>query len=68
MQDTAHIIVHGKIIKVLRRSVKYGVQLKLRKSGQLGTFLDDESIYLELNEELSKTKLNELLEGKVIFL
>ena len=68
MQDTAHIIVHGKIIKVLRQFVKYGVQLKLRESGQLGTFLSDESAYLGLDEELAKTRLNELLEGKVIYL
>ncbi|MCZ8226161.1 MAG: hypothetical protein ACKPJT_22145 [Microcystis panniformis] len=68
MQDTAHVIVCGKTIKVLRRSAKYGIKLRLRKSGQLGTFLSDESIYLGLDEELSKTRLNELLEGKVIYL
>jgi hypothetical protein len=68
MQDTAHIIVHGKIIKVLRQSVKYGVQLKLRESGQLGAFLSDESAYLGLDEELAETRLNELLKGKVIYL
>ena len=68
MQDTAHVIVRGEIIKVLRRFAKYGIKLKLRKSGQLGTFLSEESVYLGLDEELAETRLNELLEGKVIYL
>jgi hypothetical protein len=68
MQDTAHVIVRGETIKVLRRSAKHGIKLRLRKSGQLGTFLSDESVYLGLDEELAETRLNELLEGKVIYL
>lgn len=68
MQDTAHVIVRGETIKVLRRSAKYGIKLRLRKSGKLGTFLSDESVYLGLDEELAKIRLNELLEGKVIYL
>jgi len=68
MQDTAYLVIRGKTIKVLRRSAKYGIKLRLRRSGKLGMFLSDESQYLGLDEELAKTCLNELLEGKVIYL
>ena len=68
MQDIAYLVVNGEIIKVLRQNAKYGAKLKMRKSGQLGKFLTDESIYLGLDEDNSKNHLKELLEGKVIYL
>lgn len=68
MQDIAYLIVNGEIIKVLRQNAKYGAKLKMRKSGQLGRFLTDESIYLGLDEDNSKNDLKELLDGKVIYL
>ncbi len=68
MQDIAYLVVNGEIIKVLRQNAKYGAKLKMRKSGQLGKFLTDESIYLGLDEDNSKNDLKELLDGKVIYL
>jgi len=68
MQDIAYLVVNGETIKVLRQNAKYGAKLKMRKSGQLGTFLTDESIYLGLDEDNPKNDLKELLDGKVIYL
>ena len=72
MQQLAHLKIDGKTIKVLARTVvlnkrgaKYDgfyVALKLRKSGDLGNELSDESLYLKDEPE----KLSQLLEGKVV--
>ena len=63
MQDTAHLLVNGQKILVLRRSnFRVHVSLKIRRSGKDGMFLEDESGYLENEPDA----LKELLEGKVI--
>lgn len=65
MQTIAHLEIDGQKIKVLVRlsswKVTY-VTLKLRKSGEDGNLLSDESEYLKVDRE----KLAELLAGKVI--
>ena len=66
MQDLAYLKVHGRIILVLRRPTKYGVALKRRKTGLLGSFLEDEFKYFEEEDEISKATLAKLLAGKVI--
>ena len=63
MQDTAHLLVNGQKILVLRRSnFRVHVSLKIRRSGKDGMFLEGESGYLENEPDA----LKELLEGKVI--
>lgn len=66
MQDLAHLIVNGREILVLRRPRKYGVALKLRKSGSKGQYLEDESAYLSIDNEQCKQTLARLLRGEVI--
>ena len=68
MQDLAHLVVNGREILVLRRPVKNGVALKLRKSGPKGQYLEDESAYLSLDDEQCKQTLTRLLCGEVILL
>lgn len=62
MQDVAYLVVNGKKVKVLRRLTKYGVDLKLRKGGDDGTFLSAESYHFESEQSL----FDELLRGKVV--
>lgn len=64
MQDTAYVKINGKNILVLRRLVKYGFKIRLRKSGHLGSFLSEESDFLEN----SPNHLADLLSGKTIYL
>lgn len=64
MQDAAHVIVKGQKVLVLRRvnlAANY-VSLKVRKTGQAGMYLPDESAHLEQNPDA----LEKLLNGKVI--
>lgn len=51
MQDLAHLKVNGETILVLRRAVRYGVDLKFRKSGKEGRLLDEESLFFEGNPQ-----------------
>ena len=65
MQTIAHLEIEGKKIKVLVRLSSWKathVSLKLRKSGDDGVLLTDESAYLK-DEPV---KLSELLDGKVV--
>lgn len=64
MQDLAHLIINSKKVLVLRRLNSFGhyVSLKKRASGKDGTYLPDESYYLEDNPNL----LNKLLSGEVV--
>ena len=62
MQDLAHVIVNGETVLVLRRSSKYGCDLKMRNSGKIGKFLDEESFYLDKWPHL----FSDLKRGKVL--
>lgn len=62
MQTTGHLIIQGEKVLVLVRSRKYGVALKVRKSGGVGRYFPDESFHLNENPELTK----DLLSGKTI--
>jgi len=62
MQTTAHVIVNGEKIKVLCRSTRYGVRLKIRTSGRDGTYLQAESEWLAEQESV----LDELKAGSVV--
>lgn len=65
MQTIAHLKIDDKKIKVLVRLSSWKathVTLKLRKSGEYGSLLSDESEYLKVD----RAKLAELLEGKVV--
>lgn len=70
MQTTGHLIINGETILVLAR-LKVGRSrswedsywsFKIRKSGKLGVFFSDESLYLQENAP----KLSLLRQGKVI--
>ncbi len=65
MQTIGHIQVLGEQIKVLvRPNIKGGyVSLKKRKTGKLGTFLVEESLFLMDEPE----EVERLLEGKVVY-
>jgi hypothetical protein len=56
------MIIAGEKIKVLYRSMKYGVCCKIRMIGRDGHELSDEALFLSENPE----RLRELKEGKVI--
>lgn len=65
MQTIGYIVINNKKILVLVRisSIKANhVTMKIRKSGSDGSHFSDEEKYLETEP----TKLNELLNGKVI--
>lgn len=62
MQTIGHLKIGQYTILVLVRQKKYGRALKLRKSGKLGIYLEDESIFLR--DELALLK--RLQGGKVI--
>jgi len=65
MQQIAYLEIDGQKIKVLARLSSFKathVTLKLRKSGEDGSLLSDESEYLKVDRE----KLADLLAGKVI--
>ena len=62
MQFLGHVIVNKQKTKVLVRTKKTYVSLKLRESGVDGTFLSDESIYLTQEPEQERL----LKSGKVI--
>jgi len=66
MQGTGYLIVHGEKIKVLMRDQKeYGAtyrSLKIRKRGEDGSFLQDESIHLSECADI----LQRLKDGQVI--
>lgn len=64
MQDIAYLKIGDEIHLVLRRARKYGVALKLRKSGNLGSYLQAESEFFAENPRL----LSDLLSGKVVCL
>mgnify|MGYP001168639879 CR=1 FL=1 len=65
MQTIAHLEIDGQKIKVLVRLSSWKathVTLKLRKSGEDGVLLSDESEYLKVDRE----KLDNLQAGKVV--
>ena len=66
MQGTGYLMVHGEKIKVLMRDQKvYGAtyrSLKIRKGGEEGSFLEDESIHLSEYAGI----LQRLKDGQVI--
>ena len=62
MQFSGHVIINKQKIKVLVRTTKTYVSLKLRNSGDDGHFLADESIYL--GQEPKQVEL--LKSGEVI--
>jgi len=55
-------------ILVLRRSKKYGVNLKLRKSGRDGSLLEGESKFLSEDTPRSRELIGKLKAGEVIYL
>lgn len=65
MQSTFHIIKpDGKILRLLRRQVKYGIRVKIRKSGLPGIRLKAEEEHLHEHPDLIA-----LIEaGEVVFL
>lgn len=65
MQGIGHILIDKEKIKILwRTNLKTYVAIKLRKSGQDGMLLTEESEYLRENQE----SLNKLKAGKVLYL
>ena len=62
MQFSGHVIANNQKVKVLVRTKKTYVSLKLRERGVDGHFLEDESIYL--SQEIEQLEL--LKSGKVI--
>lgn len=64
MQDLAHLRIDGRVLLVLRRKRKCGISIRLRRSGGLGIFLEDESIFLSE----SKPHLNRLMAGETLYL
>jgi len=62
MQTTGYLAVDKQITLILVRQKKYGRALKIRKSGGLGTYFEDESIFLQDNPSLFK----QLKDGNVI--
>ena len=65
MQMIAYLEIDGQKIKVLARLSSWKsthVTLKLRKSGEDGNLLSDESEYLKVERK----KLADLLAGKVV--
>ena len=64
MQTHGHLIIDNQKILVLVRHKKYGCAIKKRLTGTDGTFFEDESCFLSLEE--NKEMLDELLVGVVI--
>jgi hypothetical protein len=64
MQYTGYLKINNENIFVLVRTKKYTRQLKLRKSGKPGMFLEDESIMIEKHNlvVLEKLKKGEVIE------
>ena len=63
MQDLGYIKINGKNILVLYRSIKYGIELRIRKNSKTeGKYLKNESEYLKTQIGLIK----KLKEGKII--
>jgi hypothetical protein len=65
MQDTIHIIKpDGTILLLLRRPAKYGIKVRIRKSGKPGMRLLAEEEHLHERPDL----ISEIESGKVIYL
>lgn len=65
MQDTIHIIKpDGKILLLLRRPVKYGIIVKLRKSGNPGMRMEAEEEHLHSRPDL----IERIENGEVVYL
>jgi len=65
MQSTFHIIKpDGNMLRLLRRQVKYGIRVKIRKSGKPGTHLQAEQEYLHERPDL----IYRIEAGEVVFL
>lgn len=62
MQTTGYIKIDKEKILLLVRSWKYGVALKIRKSGTDGQHLVDEEYYFDSDRDA----LNNLMVGKVV--
>lgn len=64
MQQIAHIVSpEGATIRILVRQTKYGIKAKIRKSGNLGTFLQAESEHLVDRPDI----LPRLIAGEVVY-
>ena len=63
MQTTGYLDVNNEITLVLVRQNKYSRSMKLRKSGKVGVFLEDESYSLEIDhpELMKKLKQGETI-------
>lgn len=65
MQSTFHIIKpDGSPLLLLRRQMKYGIKVKLRKSGKPGTLLQAEQEHLHERPDL----IAHIEAGEVVFL
>lgn len=64
MQQLAHLYIDGNLTLVLVRPIKWGVAMKLRKSGELGTHRSDEEA--ALHQPMHAHQKTDLLDGKVV--
>lgn len=65
MQDTIHVIKpDGKILLLLRRQVKYGIMVKIRKTGNPGKRMEAEEQHLHERPDL----IAAIEAGKVVYL
>ena len=65
MQDAFHIIKpDGTLLLMLRRQVKYGIRVKIRKTGKPGMRMESEEQYLHERPDL----VARIEAGEVVFL
>lgn len=64
MQTIGHLKVIDEIILVLVRQKKYSRAFKIRQSGALGVFMEDESYFLEDSPKI----VEKLKRGEVVSL
>ncbi len=62
MENLGYIKIGKEEINVLYRPIKYGVAIKIRKGGDKGRFLEDESEFLKDRPDL----ITDLIKGKVV--
>ena len=58
MRTIGYLVINNNIIKVLIEHKKHSRRLRIRNSGSLGIFLEDESYHLEENKDLLDMLLN----------
>lgn len=65
MQDTIHIIKRdGNVLLLLRRQVKYGIMVKIRKTGKPGKRMEAEEQHLHGRPDL----IARIEAGEVVYL